>query len=93
MIQKIVNGIAIASGVISLTVVGAAGYVFIRKDAIIDNIKSKVMESVLPGGLSNLGTGALGGALDIPGLSNPMAAPDAPTEQAEPTSPTLPLGF
>ena len=93
MLQKIVNGIAIASGVVSLTVVGAAGYVFIRKDAIIDNIKSKVMESVLPGGLSNLGTGALGGALDIPGLSNPVAAPDAPTGQAEPTAPTLPLGF
>ena len=35
------------------------------------------MESVLPGGLSNLGTGALGGALDIPDLGgNPMAAPD-----------------
>ena len=104
MLQKIVNGIAIASGVVSLTVVGAAGYVFIRKDAIIDNIKSKVMESVLPGGLSNLGTGALGGALDIPDLGggalegvteglipdmgNPMASPEA-----EPTAPVLPLGF
>ena len=101
MLQKIVNGIAIASGVVSLTVVGAAGYVFIRKDAIIDNIKSKVMESVLPGGLSNLGTGALGGALDIPDLGgNPMAAPDAPTPDAPaagPKSPTSvglpPLGF
>ena len=97
MLQKIVNGIAIASGVVSLTVVGAAGYVFIRKDAIIDNIKSKVMESVLPGGLSDLGTGALGGALDIPDLGgNPMAAPDAPG-QSEPTPPTSvglpPLGF
>ena len=94
MLQKIVNGIAIASGVVSLTVVGAAGYVFIRKDAIIENIKSKVMESVLPGGL---GTGALGGALEMPKLGgNPMAAPDAPTrqaEQAEPQAPTLPLGF
>ena len=97
MLQKIVNGIAIASGVVSLTVVGAAGYVFIRKDAIIDNIKSKVMESVLPGGLSNLGTGALGGALDLPDLGNPMAAPDEPTGQAGPKSPTSvglpPLGF
>ena len=93
MLQKIVNGIAIASGVVSLTVVGAAGYVFIRKDAIIDNIKSKVMESVLPGGLSNLGTGALGGALDLPDLGNPMAAPDKSTGQAEPTEPVLPLGF
>ena len=83
MLQKIVNGIAIASGVVSLTVVGAAGYVFIRKDAIIDNIKSKVMESVLPGGLgSALGGGALGGALDIPDLGNPMAAPDSPASQS-----------
>ncbi len=82
MLQKIVNGIAIASGVVSLTVVGTAGYVFIRKDAIIDNIKSKVMESVLPGGL---GGGGLSGALDIP---NPMAAPDAP---ATGTGPALPF--
>ena len=98
MLQKIVNGIAIASGVVSLTVVGAAGYVFIRKDAIIDNIKSKVMESVLPGGLGGaLGGGGLGGALDIPDLANPMAAPDEPTGQAGPKSPTSvglpPLGF
>ena len=98
MLQKIVNGIAIASGVVSLTVVGVAGYVFIRKDAIIDNIKSEVMESVLPGGLgSALGSGGLGGALDIPDLGNPMAAPDEPTGQAGPKSPTSvglpPLGF
>ena len=83
MLQKIVNGIAIASGVVSLTVVGTAGYVFIRKDAIIENIKSKVMESVLPGGLGDLGGGALGGALDVmPELDNPMAAPDSPTPDA-----------
>ena len=99
MLQKIVNGIAIASGVVSLTVVGTAGYVFIRKDAIIENIKSKVMESVLPGGLgSALGSGGLGGALEMPKLGgNPMAAPDAPTRQAEPAPPTSvglpPLGF
>ena len=92
MLQKIVNGIAIASGVVSLTVVGTAGYVFIRKDAIIDNIKSKVMESVLPSGLSNLGTGALGGALDIPDLGgNPMAAPDAPTPDLPATGPLSPF--
>ena len=92
MLQKIVNGIAIASGVVSLTVVGAAGYVFIRKDAIIDNIKSKVMESVLPGGLSNLGTGALGGALDIPDLGgNPMSAPDASTPDLPAAGPISPF--
>jgi len=67
MLQKIVNGIAIASGVISLTVVGTVGYVFIRKDAIIENVKSKVMESVMPDGLSGIvGDGGLGGLDAIP---------------------------
>ena len=89
--QKIVNAIAIASGAVSLAVVGLGGYVFIRKDAIIDNIKSKVMESVLPGGLGNVGGGALGG-LDISPLGAPT--PDAPSRQAEPSLPTAPpLGF
>ena len=86
--QKIVNAIAIASGAVSLAVVGLGGYVFIRKDAIIDNIKSKVMESVLPGGVGNLGGGALGG-LDIPKFGAPDA--DAPTRQAEPSAPALPM--
>jgi len=57
MLQKIVNGIAIASGVVSLAVVGTVGYVFIRKDAIIENVKGKVMESVMPdlgGGLGEM---------------------------------------
>ena len=81
--QKIVNAIAIASGAGSLAVVGLGGYVFIRKDAIIDNVKSKVMESVLPGGIGNLGGGALGG-LDIPSLGAP--APDR-----ESTEPSLPV--
>ena len=92
MLQKIVNGIAIASGVVSLTVIGLGGYVFIRKDAIIENVKGKIMEAVMPGGLGDLGGGALGGALDIPDLGNPMASPEA-----EPTPPTSvglpPLGF
>ena len=88
--QKIVNAIAIASGAVSLAVVGLGGYVFIRKDAIIDNVKSKVMESVLPGGIGGaLGGGGLGGAgLDIPSLGAP-----APSKDAEPTAPQLPLGF
>ena len=85
-IQKIINGIAIFSGAVALGVVGLGGYVFIRKDAIIDNVKSKIMESVLPGGIGNLGGGALGG-LDIPSLGAP--APD----EAAPQSPNLPLGF
>ena len=75
MLQKIVNGIAIASGIVSLTVVGTVGYVYVRKDAIIENVKGKVLESVLPAGLG----GAVGGGL--PSLSSPSAdAPSAPIE-------------
>ena len=86
--QKIINGIAIFSGAVALGVVGLGGYVFIRKDAIIDNVKSKIMESVLPGGIGNLGSGALNG-LDIPSLG----APAPSNKEAEPTAPQLPLGF
>ena len=99
--QKIINGIAIFSGAVALGVVGLGGYVFIRKDAIIDNVKSKIMESVLPGGL---GTGALQGltggglglgekGLDIPDMGNPMESPSSPTPDAPATGPVLPLGF
>ena len=90
MLQKIVNGIAIASGVISLTVVGIGGYVFIRKDAIIDNVKGKVMEAVTDklGGLGDLGGGALGGVggLGLPAPSNPVASPES-------TAAPIPFGF
>ena len=78
MLQKIVNGIAITSGVVSLAVVGTVGYVYIRKDAIIENIKGKVMESVMPdlgGGLSDM----------IPNLTGPAAPlPDAPAKSIIP---------
>ena len=83
MLQKIVNGIAIASGVVSLTVVGTVGYVFIRKDAIIDNIKSKVMESVLPGGLGSLGGGGISGALEVPEMA-PMSPDAGPVPPSSP---------
>ena len=71
--QKIINGIAIASGVVSLTVVGLGGYVFIRKDAIVDSIKGKVMEAVMPdigGGIMKSLPDSTGPALPIP--SNPF---------------------
>ena len=70
--QKIVNGIAIASGVISLTVVGTIGYVFIRKDAIIENVKSKVMESVM-GSVGDSLPDVMGDVLpDVTGPAGPV---------------------
>ncbi len=69
--QKIVNGIAIASGVISVTLVGTVGVVYLNKDAIIDNIKKQAIEAVTGG----LGGAGLGGALtgDV-GLPAPQAS-------------------
>ena len=70
--QKIVNGIAIASGIISLPVVGTIGYVFIRKDAIIENVKSKVMESEM-GSVGDSLPDVVGDVLpDITGPAGPM---------------------
>ena len=50
--QKIVNIIAIASGVVSIAVVGSGLYVYLQRDQLIDNVKSQVLKSV---------TGSLGG--------------------------------
>ena len=72
--QKIINGIAIASGVVSLTVVGLGGYVFIRKDAIVDGVKSKIIESV-SGKMGDMLPDIVGGS--IPDATGP-ALPSAP---------------
>ena len=81
MLQKIVNGIAIASGVVSLAVVGTVGYVYIRKDAIIENVKGKVMEAVMP----DIGGGIMNSIPDFTGPAapvNPQA--DAPAKSIIP---------
>ena len=69
MLQKIVNGIAIVSGVVSLTVVGTVGFVYVNKDSIIDKIKTEALKSV--GGAA---LGGIGGDL-VPSLPSPMAPP------------------
>ena len=75
MLQKIVNGIAIASGVVSLAVVGTVGYVYIRKDAIIENVKGKVMEAVMP----DIGGGIMNSIPDFTGPAAPLQdAPSSP---------------
>ena len=90
--QKIVNVLAVSSAVVSLAVVGGGAYVFVNKDAIVEDVKAKVQEAVL-GSLGGLG-GAGGAVGDFGGvggdvlptgsndLSNPTpqaAAPSAPT--------------
>jgi len=83
--QKIVNAIAIASGVVSLTVVGLGGYVFIRKDAIIESAKERVQKAVLGAITPDLG-GIAGDAIpDFTGGAAPLpSAPDAPSAPVSP---------
>ena len=82
--QKIVNVIAVVSGVVSLTVVGTAGYVFVNKDAIIQSVTEKALGSL--GGLGGaLGGGGLGGDLPV-GTPDLAPAPDAPAQAAAPDS-------
>ena len=76
--QKVVNVLAVASAVVSLAVVGTAGYVFVNKDAIIESVTEKAL-----GGLTGgLGGGALPtGANDLK-PSTPQAA--VPTQASSP---------
>ncbi len=69
--QKVVNVLAVASAAVSLAVVGTASYVFVNKDAIIQGVTDKAMESVLGGGLGGLG----GGATDFGGAAAPVELP------------------
>ena len=50
--QKIINVLALASTVVSVTVVGTGAYVYVNKDSIIESIKEKAL-------------GGLGGDLPI----------------------------
>ena len=59
--QKIFNAIAVASGVVSLTFVGAGLGIYLNKDAIINNIKEAALEAVT----GSLGD-TLGDSLPIP---------------------------
>ena len=82
--QKIVNVLAVASSVVSLAVVGTVGYVFVNREAIIEDVKEKALGSVLGG--AGLG-GSLGG--DLP-LGTPDLVPSTPQAEA-PAAPVAPI--
>ena len=56
--QKVVNIVAVASGVVSLAVVVGGLSLYVNRDSIIDNVKSQALEAVM----GNLGGGLGGGA-------------------------------
>ena len=78
--QKVVNVLALSSAVVSLAVVGGAGYVFVNREAIIEDVKEKAMESVLGGGVPSLGGDTLPvGTPDLAPPTDQAAAPEAPS--------------
>ena len=75
--QKVVNVLAVASSVVSLAVVGTAGYVFVNKDAIIKGVTDSALEAVMGGGLG----GGTGIAPELPTGTNDLApSPGAPQQ-------------
>ena len=92
MVQKIVNVIALASGIVSTAVIASGVLVYVNRDSIVDSIKSQALEAVsgsLGGGLG----GGLGGDLPIgaPDLASPT--PQASAPQAPSPAPSGGLGI
>ena len=86
MCQKIVNVIAITSGVVSLAIVGSGLFVFVNRDSIIDSVKQQALEAVT-GGLGGLGGGLPTGSNDLPSLgATPGIGGPAPAAPALQTS-------
>ena len=81
--QKLINVLAIASTVVSVTVVGTGAYVYVNKDVIIESIKEKALGSLggFGGGSLPIGTPDLAspeGQAAVPGVGLGIGAPSNP---------------
>ena len=75
--NSIANIVSIVSGVSLAGIIGVGSYVYLNKDAIIDDVKDAAIESVMGG----MGGGALGGAalpIGTPDLAPPADQASAP---------------
>ena len=81
--NDIANAISVISGVSLAGIIGVGTYIYVNKDAIIDDIKDAAVESVVGG----MGGGAL--------KSLPLGAPDlaAPADQAAAPAPAAGFGL
>ena len=70
--NDIANAISVASGVTLAGIIGVGSYVYLNKDAIIEDIKEAAIESVMGG----MGGGAL--PIGTPDLAAPSASAAAP---------------
>ena len=91
--QKIVNVIALASGIVSTAIIASGVYVYVNRDAIIDGVKSQAIEAVT----GSLGGGIGGGVPSFGGDALPVGTPDlaTPNDQASapPTQPAPSMGL
>ena len=74
--QKIINVLAVASAAVSVAVVGTGAYVYVNKDAIIESVTEKALDSI--------GIGGMGGDLPVgtPDLAPPAGQASLPTAPA-----------
>ena len=78
--NDIANAISVASGVTLAGIIGVGSYVYLNKDAIVDDIKDAAIESVMGG----MGGGALGGS------ALPIGAPDLASPSDSAAAPAVP---
>ena len=78
--QKIINVLAVASGLVSAAVVASGVFVYVNRDSIVDSIKSQAIEAV---------SGSLGGGL---GGDLPVGTPDLAPPAGQAAVPSAGLG-
>ena len=78
--NDIANAISVVSGVTLAGIVGVGAYIYVNKDAIMDNIKDAAIESVtegMGGALGGMDAGALDLKLPADQASVPSPSPSA----------------
>ena len=71
--QKLINVLAVTSFLVSASVVGAGTYLYLNKDALVDQVKERVAEAAA-GAITSSLPSMLGGS-SLPEASVPAAPP------------------
>ena len=79
--QKLINGIALLSGLVSISILGGGAYLYVQKDALIEGAKEKVAAAA-----AEAITGALPGMID-------SAMPEIPEPPSFPKTTGSPMPF
>jgi len=81
--QKVINVVALLSGLVSLSVVGGGAYLYMNKDTLVEDAREKVAAAV-----TEAITGELPGLLD--GLMPNVTGSPIPLGEAGPVAPRFP---